>query len=40
MLFSFRKFMREVILYSHDSLTGPSRGTEYLAQLGRAAFMP
>jgi uncharacterized lipoprotein YddW (UPF0748 family) len=28
-----------VILFSYDSLTGPSRGTEYLAQLGRAAFM-
>jgi uncharacterized lipoprotein YddW (UPF0748 family) len=28
-----------VILFSYDGLTGPSRGTEYLAQLGRAAFM-
>ena len=28
-----------VILFSYDSLTGPSRGLEYLAQLGRAAFV-
>jgi uncharacterized lipoprotein YddW (UPF0748 family) len=27
-----------VILFSYDGLTGPSRGTEYLAQVGRAAF--
>jgi uncharacterized lipoprotein YddW (UPF0748 family) len=28
-----------VILFSYDSLTDPSRGPEYLAQLGHAAFM-
>jgi uncharacterized lipoprotein YddW (UPF0748 family) len=28
-----------VILFSYDTLTDPSRGTEYLAQVGRAAFM-
>jgi uncharacterized lipoprotein YddW (UPF0748 family) len=28
-----------VALFSYDGLTGPSRGTEYLAQLGRAAFL-
>ena len=28
-----------VILFSYDGLTGPSRGTEYLSQVGRAAFM-
>ena len=28
-----------VILFSYDSLTGPSRGPEYLAQLGHAAFL-
>ena len=28
-----------VILFSHDGLTGPSRGTEYLSQVGRAAFI-
>jgi uncharacterized lipoprotein YddW (UPF0748 family) len=27
------------ILFSYDSLTGPSRGPEYLSQVGRAAFM-
>jgi uncharacterized lipoprotein YddW (UPF0748 family) len=27
-----------VILFSYDSLTGPSRGPEYLAEVGRAAF--
>lgn len=27
-----------IILFSYDSLTGPTRGTEYLAQVGRAAF--
>jgi hypothetical protein len=30
---------RGVILFSYDGLTGPSRGTEYLSQVGRAAFM-
>ena len=29
-----------IILFSYDSLTGPSRGPDYLAQVGRAAFMP
>jgi uncharacterized lipoprotein YddW (UPF0748 family) len=29
-----------IVLFSYDSLTGPTRGTEYLAQVGRAAFMP
>jgi hypothetical protein len=28
-----------VILFSYDSLTGPTRGPEYLAEVGRAAFM-
>ena len=28
-----------VVLFSYDGLTGPSRGTEYLSQVGRAAFM-
>ena len=28
-----------VILFSYDSLTGPSRGPDYLTQLGRAAFL-
>jgi uncharacterized lipoprotein YddW (UPF0748 family) len=28
-----------VILFSYDSLTGPTRGLEYLAQVGRAAFL-
>jgi uncharacterized lipoprotein YddW (UPF0748 family) len=28
-----------VILFSYDSLTGPTRGIEYLAQVGRAAFL-
>jgi uncharacterized lipoprotein YddW (UPF0748 family) len=28
-----------VIFFSYDGLTGPSRGTEYLSQVGRAAFM-
>jgi uncharacterized lipoprotein YddW (UPF0748 family) len=28
-----------VILFSYDSLTGPARGPEYLAELGRAAFL-
>lgn len=28
-----------IILFSYDSLTGPSRGPEYLAEIGRAAFM-
>ena len=28
-----------VILFSYDSLTGPPHGTEYLAQVARAAFM-
>ena len=28
-----------VILFSYDSLTGPTRGPEYLSQVGRAAFM-
>jgi uncharacterized lipoprotein YddW (UPF0748 family) len=28
-----------IILFSYDSLTGPARGPEYLAELGRAAFM-
>lgn len=28
-----------VILFSYDGLTDPSRGTEYLSQVGRAAFM-
>jgi hypothetical protein len=27
-----------VILFSYDSLTGPTRGPEYLAEVGRAAF--
>jgi uncharacterized lipoprotein YddW (UPF0748 family) len=27
------------ILFSYDSLTGPTRGTEYLSQVGRAAFL-
>jgi uncharacterized lipoprotein YddW (UPF0748 family) len=29
-----------IILFSYDSLTGPSRGPEFLGQVGRAAFMP
>ena len=29
-----------IILFSYDSLTGPSRGPDDLAQVGRAAFMP
>jgi dihydrodipicolinate synthase/N-acetylneuraminate lyase len=28
-----------LILFSYDSLTGPTRGPAYLAQVGRAAFM-
>jgi hypothetical protein len=28
-----------VIFFSYDGLTGPSRGTEYLSQVGRAALM-
>lgn len=28
-----------MILFSYDSLTGPTRGPEYLSQVGRAAFM-
>ena len=28
-----------MILFSYDSLTGPTRGPEYLTQVGRAAFM-
>lgn len=28
-----------VILFSYDSLIGPTRGPDYLAQVGRAAFM-
>jgi uncharacterized lipoprotein YddW (UPF0748 family) len=27
-----------IILFSYDSLTGPTRGPEYLSQVGRAAF--
>jgi uncharacterized lipoprotein YddW (UPF0748 family) len=27
-----------VILFSYDSLTGPTRGPEYLSEVGRAAF--
>ena len=27
------------ILFSYDSLTGPTRGPEYLSQVGRAAFL-
>jgi uncharacterized lipoprotein YddW (UPF0748 family) len=34
-----RRLGAGVILFSYDTLTGPSRGTEYLAQLGRAAFI-
>jgi uncharacterized lipoprotein YddW (UPF0748 family) len=29
-----------IILFSYDSLTGPSRGRDYLADVARAAFMP
>ena len=28
-----------VILFSYDSMTGPTRGPEYLAEVGRALFM-
>jgi uncharacterized lipoprotein YddW (UPF0748 family) len=28
-----------VVLFSYDGLTGPSRGTDYLSQVGRAAFV-
>jgi uncharacterized lipoprotein YddW (UPF0748 family) len=28
-----------IVLFSYDSLTGPTRGPEYLAEVGRAAFM-
>ncbi|MFI5179278.1 MAG: hypothetical protein ACHQO8_11965, partial [Vicinamibacterales bacterium] len=30
--------VRGLILFSYDSLTDPSRGPDYLAQVGRAAF--
>lgn len=29
-----------IILFSYDSLTDPTRGTDYLSEVGRAAFMP
>lgn len=29
-----------IVLFSYDSLTGPSRGRDYLARLGRVAFVP
>ena len=29
-----------IILFSCDSLTGPTRGPEYLAEVGRAPFLP
>ncbi len=28
-----------IVLFSYDSLTGPARGSDYLANVGRAAFM-
>jgi hypothetical protein len=28
-----------IILFSYDSLTGPTRGPEYLLEVGRAAFL-